>query len=110
MLACPDCGGVLNELADGDLVRYRCQVGHAYAPESLYLEQRSTLEGALWAALRALEEQASLGRRMAVRARELHQSKSASRYDECAEAAEGQARTVREALLLGAAAKQEAGQ
>ena len=55
MLACPECGGVLNELADGDLVRYRCPVGHAYAPESLYLEQRSTLEGALWAALRALD-------------------------------------------------------
>ena len=109
VLSCPDCGGVLNELADGDLLRYRCQVGHAYAPESLYLEQRTELEGALWAALRALEEQAALGRRMAVRARELRQSKSASRYDERAQAAEGQARTVRDALLLGAAAKPEAG-
>lgn len=107
VLACPDCGGVLNEVADGDMLRYRCQVGHAYAPESLYLEQRAALEGALWAALRALEEQAALARRMALRARELRQAKSASRFDERAVAAETQARTVREALLLGASAKPE---
>jgi two-component system chemotaxis response regulator CheB len=101
-LACPDCGGVLNEVHDGDLLRFRCRVGHAYAPETLYLQQHASLEGALWAALRALEETASLARRMAVRARELGQTKSAIRYDARAEAAEEQARTVREALRLGA--------
>jgi two-component system, chemotaxis family, protein-glutamate methylesterase/glutaminase len=106
-LACPDCGGVLNQVHDGDLIRFRCRVGHAYAPETLYLEQRSTLEGALWAALRALEEQASLARRMAGRARELDQTKSAIRYDDRAEAAESQAQTVRDALRLGATPKQE---
>src|SRR5438105_8389694 len=95
-LACPDCGGVLNEVHDGDLLRFRCRVGHAYASETLYLEQRTALEGALWAALRALEEQASLARRMAVRARELGQSKSSTRYDDRAESAESQARTVRD--------------
>jgi len=43
-----------------------------------------------------------------LRARELRQAKSASRFDERAVAAEGQALTVREALLLGASAKPEA--
>ncbi len=104
-LACPGCGGVLNEVRDGDLVRFRCQVGHAYAPESLYLEQRAHLEGALWAALRALEEQAALSRRMATRARELGHNRSSVRYGERAVAAEAQARTVREALGLGSTAK-----
>ncbi len=107
-LACPDCGGVLNEVHDGDLLRFRCSVGHAFAPESLYLQQNTQLEGALWAALRALEEQAGLARRMAVRARELRHLKSALRYDERAESAEAQARTVREALRLGAPPKSEA--
>jgi two-component system, chemotaxis family, protein-glutamate methylesterase/glutaminase len=106
-LACPDCGGVLNEVFDGDMLRFRCRVGHAFAPESLYLQQNSQLEGALWAALRALEEQAALARRMAVRARELRHSKSAVRYDERAGSAEAQARTVREALRLGAPPKSE---
>jgi two-component system, chemotaxis family, protein-glutamate methylesterase/glutaminase len=100
-IACPACGGVLNEVHDGDMIRYRCQVGHAFAPESLYGEQRIALETALWGALRALEEQAALGRRLAVRARELGQLKSAARYEERADAAQQQARTVRQVLRLG---------
>ncbi len=101
-IACPACGGVLNEVHERDLVRYRCRVGHAYAPETLYQEQSLALESALWAALRALEEQAALGRRMASRARHLGQVKSAKRFDERAESSEQQARLVRETLQLGA--------
>src|SRR3954464_3726137 len=104
-IACPDCGGVLNEVHDDNMLRFRCRVGHAYAPETLYVEESTALEGALWAALRALEEQAALSRRMAARARDVGQAKSAHRYAERAETAESQARTVRGALRLGAAAK-----
>src|SRR5205085_1169476 len=75
-LACPECGGVLNEVHEGKLLSYRCQVGHAYAVETLYGEQRSAMESALWAALRALEEQGGLARRMAARAREGRRVKS----------------------------------
>ena len=100
-LGCPECGGVLHEMHG------RRRVGHAFAPESLYLEQRTAMEGALWAALRALEEQASLARRMAIRARELRQVRSATRFDERADAAEGQARTVRDALRLGVSPKHD---
>jgi len=100
-IACPACGGVLNEVQDGDLIRFRCQVGHAYAPESLYSEQTMALEGALWAALRALEEQAGLARKMSARARHLRQLKSAARFDERAVAAEAQAKLVRQTLGLG---------
>ncbi|HYV65077.1 MAG TPA: chemotaxis protein CheB, partial [Myxococcales bacterium] len=28
--ACPACGGVLNEVHDGHILRFRCRVGHAY--------------------------------------------------------------------------------
>lgn len=106
-IGCPECGGVLNEVPEGDLLHFRCRVGHAYGPETLYLEQDAELEGALWAALRALEEQAALSRRMAVRARELNQARSARRFKERAVASEAQARTVREALKLGPPAKDQ---
>jgi two-component system, chemotaxis family, protein-glutamate methylesterase/glutaminase len=99
--SCPACGGVLNEIHDGDLLRFRCRVGHAYGPDALRMEQQSALEGALWAALRALEEQASLSRRLAVRGRELKQTKTAARFDDRATAAEQQAALVREALRHG---------
>ncbi|HEX4386565.1 MAG TPA: chemotaxis protein CheB, partial [Myxococcales bacterium] len=71
---CPACGGVLNEIHEGKLTRFRCRVGHAYNPESLQHAQALDLESALWAALRALEEQSELARRLATRARSIKQT------------------------------------
>jgi two-component system, chemotaxis family, protein-glutamate methylesterase/glutaminase len=61
--ACPDCGGVLWDLShDRGPLRLRCETGHAYSPASLAEEQTESLETALWASLRALEDQAELAR------------------------------------------------
>lgn len=67
-LTCPECGGVLHASEDHHLLRFACQVGHVYSQESLFNGQADALEGALWAALRSLEERADLLRRMARRA------------------------------------------
>jgi two-component system chemotaxis response regulator CheB len=68
LLTCPDCGGVMLEREEGGVIRFACQVGHAYSPESLSEEQGEDLESALWTAIRTLEERADLLRRMARRA------------------------------------------
>ena len=99
--ACPACGGVLNEVHDGKLLRFRCRNGHAYGPASLGAEQQLALEGALWAALRALEEQATLNRRLATRARDRGHLRSAARFDELSVDSEDQARILREVLSRG---------
>lgn len=97
--ACPECGGVLWEVKDGTLVRFRCRVGHAFSGESLMAAQTTGLEDALWSALRALEEKLSLAQRLAERAHTNRQSRAASRFEEQARTAEEHAETLRRLLL-----------
>lgn len=65
VFSCPSCGGSMWELRDGELVRYRCHVGHAFSPESLVEEQSDAIEDALYVALKGIEEKAAALRRMA---------------------------------------------
>jgi two-component system chemotaxis response regulator CheB len=68
VFACPECHGVLWELKDGKMVRYRCRVGHGYTEATLKGELDESTERALWAAMRALEEKAAMSRRLMVSA------------------------------------------
>lgn len=98
IFACPDCDGVLWEIQDGRLIRFRCNVGHAWSPESLLSHQSEALE-ALWAALRSLQERAALARRMADPARRRRHSLVSLRFNEQAREAEQAAAVLRELLL-----------
>jgi two-component system chemotaxis response regulator CheB len=100
---CPDCGGTLYEKPDDGLIHFRCRTGHAYSPESLLATQSDSLEGALWAALRALEENAALARRMEKRARELGNQRTEERHARRALDAEGHAKLLRTILTQGGA-------
>lgn len=99
VLGCPECGGVLWELQEGNLLRFRCRTGHSFSAESVLAEQNDELERALWVALKTLEEKASLSRRMAYQAREHGRDWMASRFEERLEEAEKNAGILRELLL-----------
>jgi two-component system, chemotaxis family, protein-glutamate methylesterase/glutaminase len=96
--SCPECSGTLFEVQDGELVRFRCRVGHAYGSETLLASQGEALEAALWTALRALEEHASLSRRMAQSAGRRGNARSASTFTEQALGAEHHASVIRGVL------------
>jgi two-component system chemotaxis response regulator CheB len=59
-IACPDCGGVLNQIEVETEVRFRCQVGHAYTPLGLAEAQSSELERALGIAVRTHRDRIKL--------------------------------------------------
>jgi two-component system chemotaxis response regulator CheB len=78
---CPDCGGTLWELKDGNLVRYQCHVGHGFTSESLRDGMDEKLEDTLWSALRAMEENIELRTRMRTRAKDRRLSTFTSALD-----------------------------
>jgi len=99
VFGCPDCGGVLWELQDGELLRFRCRVGHAYGAEGLLEAQTESLDTALWSAFRALEEHAALVRRLAAEARKKQRINSAKLFEKRAEAVEREAKVIRRLLV-----------
>ena len=108
---CPDCGGALWESEeDSGLLRFRCRTGHGYSIETLAAEQTETVESALWAALRALEERAAMARRMAGRMRGRGSKTSAARFEAQADSAVQQGVVIREALAHMSPLSEPAGQ
>jgi two-component system, chemotaxis family, protein-glutamate methylesterase/glutaminase len=100
-LGCPSCHGALFELPGVPVPRYRCRVGHAWSPESLIDEQAEALDGALWTALRSLEEKAALCRRMAAMSRNRGSTSMATRYEGRSVEAEEAARQIRKLIFQG---------
>ena len=96
---CPDCGGSMWEYEDGNVLSYRCHVGHGYTANSFGVAQQETLESTLWTAPRALEEQAALRRRMAVHALHVGRDPDARRFEREAKDAELRAATIRQMLF-----------
>ncbi|HEX4391715.1 MAG TPA: chemotaxis protein CheB [Mycobacterium sp.] len=59
---CPDCNGSLIDVSEGN---YRCHVGHAWTADALLDARDGEVDGALWVAMRSLQEKAKLSRRLA---------------------------------------------
>jgi two-component system chemotaxis response regulator CheB len=101
--SCPECHGSLWEVEEGGILRFRCRVGHIYSPDSMLAAQTDSVDRALWAALRSLEERAALTRRLAERARRRKHTGVATAFEQRANAAEEHAAVVKEMLLSRAA-------
>ena len=58
--SCPDCGGGLWEIKDGEHTHYRCHIGHAFSENELLRKQFESLNATLWVAVRMMEERRNL--------------------------------------------------
>jgi two-component system, chemotaxis family, protein-glutamate methylesterase/glutaminase len=90
---CPECHGVLVQLQDGALTRFRCHTGHAYSLSTLLADVTQTLENSLWSTLRAMQESVLLLRHLAAQARDQQDS-------HLSQAAERQAGEVEQSARL----------
>lgn len=93
--SCPECHGVLWEIKDDELLRFRCRVGHAYTAEALREALNESSEEALWASMRVMEEKAALLRRMAPRSG----ANLAKKYLEEAEEYDKHVKSIRKMLI-----------
>jgi two-component system chemotaxis response regulator CheB len=100
VFTCPDCGGILFEIEDSGMPRYRCSIGHAYGAQSLAAGKDAKVEEALSAALRALQESERLSRRLMANLHEKDFPLTLKELQAKAEAQERHARLIRE-LLAG---------
>lgn len=83
-LTCPDCGGAIEKVQEGDMLQYRCRVGHAYSAYSALIAHARREENTLWTAVVLLQEGAELAREIADEvkdesAEELHNEARAKR-------------------------------
>jgi two-component system, chemotaxis family, protein-glutamate methylesterase/glutaminase len=57
---CPNCNGVLWEMHEGSLRRFRCHTGHSFSVAALLGSQSEKIEETLWMSLRMFEERKNL--------------------------------------------------
>jgi two-component system chemotaxis response regulator CheB len=97
-LACPDCHGVMWEIDEGNLVRYRCHVGHTYTAELMSMALDESLRRGLASALRALEERRALADRLERQAQRNGQPMLAASWARRAEEFQRELDVIRKAL------------
>jgi two-component system chemotaxis response regulator CheB len=95
---CPECQGPLWELRDGELLRFRCQVGHAFSSESMLNAQQDVVEKALWVALGAIQSRVALWGRISERMQGPHLKELAEFYRSKKEDAERDLNALRDLL------------
>jgi len=99
VLACPDCHGVMWEIDEGGLTRYRCHLGHAYTGELMNVAVDENLRRALASAIRALEEKVALARKLQREAADRGHNLAQSTWAERASEYERELNVVRDTVL-----------
>ena len=97
-VTCPNCHGVMSLVRGGKPLRFRCQVGHAFGPESLAAAQVDGLEQALVSAVRTHRDRLMLFHRMAEVAEGKGLVHAAQRWKQAAAEAEASAGLITNAL------------
>jgi two-component system chemotaxis response regulator CheB len=101
-LTCPECSGAMWEIRRPGPVRYRCHTGHAFTARVLASLQSSTVEDAIWGAIRALHEQERLFTKIGERSLQAGLTDAAAEYKLKAELARKHSQSLRDVITARA--------
>ncbi|HEY9832808.1 MAG TPA: chemotaxis protein CheB [Stenomitos sp.] len=96
---CPECHGVLLQLKEGSLIRFRCHTGHAYSLNTLLAEVTQSIEESLWDGIRTIEASEMLMIHTAKHLHEMNEHEAADLLLQKAEDAKRRANLVRQAVM-----------
>jgi two-component system chemotaxis response regulator CheB len=96
---CPDCHGVLVQIEEGSITRFRCHTGHAFSLQTLLAEVNESIDTGLWDTLRAIEERVMLLEQTAGLAEAAGRADDAHRCRSQAEEAKRRLKPIRELVL-----------
>jgi two-component system, chemotaxis family, protein-glutamate methylesterase/glutaminase len=86
------------EIDEGELVRYRCHVGHAYSAEIMSLALDENLKLAFGSALRALDDRVALARKLEAQAGTGGRTRIAESWAAKALEFEAEAKVIRDSI------------
>jgi two-component system chemotaxis response regulator CheB len=96
---CPECHGMLVQIQEGEIIRFRCHTGHAYSQETLLAEVDESVELGLWNAVRTMDEKVLLLRHMAQQLTTPQDAATAQRLTQKAADVEQRSQVVRQLVL-----------
>ncbi|MEO8032824.1 MAG: chemotaxis protein CheB, partial [Acidobacteriota bacterium] len=99
--SCPDCGRELIEVVAEGAVRYHCPTGHTFSAEAILTAETAILDDALRSAIKSLEENARLSRRLAEGEESRGNDWMAARFHQKERDADERARVIHKFLQSG---------
>lgn len=96
---CPECHGVLSQLKDGNLTRFRCHTGHAFTSDSLLATVTENIEDSLWSAIRGVDESIMLLNHMGDHFADVNEPRLAALYFRKAKEAQARNEVIRGVVM-----------
>jgi two-component system chemotaxis response regulator CheB len=104
---CPECHGVLLQLNEGNIIRFRCHTGHAYSLNALLTEVTESIETSLWKTLRGIEESELLMNHIAEHLHKANDGEMAELFLQKSQETRKRAELVRQAVMSNEALSEE---
>lgn len=102
-LTCPECGGAIWEIRQGNFSSFQCHINHTFSADSLLDGQAEEIEHLLWTLLRTLKDRVRFTQQLAKEADDNNQPLQAQQFEAQAQQALQRAELIQQVLLTGEA-------